>query len=158
MGRWTKCGMCIHVKCYSAIQGNPIAFEHMDKIGGYSVWNTVQEDNYCTVSLRSGVKRVKVIHTGSNCFSFRSWGSGKTLVTEHTQVFSYKCKFWALMSSMVTVDNGMLLINLSRWAGRWWHKPLIPSGGRSRWISGVEASLVYTASSRTIRASQRNPI
>jgi hypothetical protein len=30
-------------------------------------------------------------------------------------------------------------------------------GGRSRWISEFEASLVYRVSSRTARATQRNP-
>jgi hypothetical protein len=31
-------------------------------------------------------------------------------------------------------------------------------GGRSRWISEFEASLVYRVSSRTVRATQRNPV
>jgi hypothetical protein len=31
-------------------------------------------------------------------------------------------------------------------------------GGRGRWISGFEASLVYRVSSRTARATQRNPV
>jgi hypothetical protein len=31
-------------------------------------------------------------------------------------------------------------------------------GGRSRWISEFEASLVYRMSSRTARAVQRNPV
>jgi hypothetical protein len=31
-------------------------------------------------------------------------------------------------------------------------------GGRSRWISEFEASLVYRVSSRTARAIQRNPV
>jgi hypothetical protein len=31
-------------------------------------------------------------------------------------------------------------------------------GGRSRWISKFEASLVYKVSSRTARATQRNPV
>jgi hypothetical protein len=31
-------------------------------------------------------------------------------------------------------------------------------GGRSRWISELEASLVYRGSSRTARATQRNPV
>jgi hypothetical protein len=39
----------------------------------------------------------------------------------------------------------------------WWHTPLIP-GGRGRWISEFEVSLVYKASSRTARATQRNPV
>jgi hypothetical protein len=30
--------------------------------------------------------------------------------------------------------------------------------GRGRWISEFEASLVYTVSSRTARATQRNPV
>jgi hypothetical protein len=32
------------------------------------------------------------------------------------------------------------------------------SGGRGRWISEFKASLVYRVSSRTARATQRNPI
>jgi hypothetical protein len=41
----------------------------------------------------------------------------------------------------------------------WWHTPLIPhSGGRGRWISEFEASLLYKVSSRTARATQRNPV
>jgi hypothetical protein len=31
-------------------------------------------------------------------------------------------------------------------------------GGRGRWISEFEASLIYKVSSRTARATQRNPI
>jgi hypothetical protein len=37
--------------------------------------------------------------------------------------------------------------------------PLIPAlGGRGRQISEFEASLVYKVSSRTARATQRNPV
>jgi hypothetical protein len=37
--------------------------------------------------------------------------------------------------------------------------PLIPAlGGRGRWISEFEASLVYRVSSWTARATQRNPV
>jgi hypothetical protein len=32
------------------------------------------------------------------------------------------------------------------------------SGGRGRWISEFKASLVYRVSSRTARATQRNPV
>jgi hypothetical protein len=31
-------------------------------------------------------------------------------------------------------------------------------GGRARWISEFEASLVYRVSSRTAKATQRNPV
>jgi hypothetical protein len=31
-------------------------------------------------------------------------------------------------------------------------------GGRGRWISEFEASLVYRVNSRTARAAQRNPV
>jgi hypothetical protein len=31
-------------------------------------------------------------------------------------------------------------------------------GGRGRWISEFQASLVYRVSSRTARATQRNPV
>ena len=41
----------------------------------------------------------------------------------------------------------------------WWRTPLIPhSGGRGRRISEFKASLVYKVSSRTARATQRNPV
>jgi hypothetical protein len=37
--------------------------------------------------------------------------------------------------------------------------PLIPAlGGRGRWISELEVSLVYRVSSRTARATQGNPV
>jgi hypothetical protein len=32
------------------------------------------------------------------------------------------------------------------------------SGGRGRWISEFQVSLVYRVSSRTARATQRNPV
>jgi hypothetical protein len=39
-------------------------------------------------------------------------------------------------------------------AGQWWCTPLIPVlGGRGRWISELEASLVYRLSFRTARAT-----
>jgi hypothetical protein len=43
-------------------------------------------------------------------------------------------------------------------AGRWWCTPLIPVLGRRRRISEFKASLVYRVSSRTARATQRNPV
>ena len=36
--------------------------------------------------------------------------------------------------------------------------PLIPVLGRQRWISEFKASLIYRASSRTARATQRNRV
>jgi hypothetical protein len=42
-------------------------------------------------------------------------------------------------------------------ARRWWHTPLTPALG-SRWISEFETSLLYRVSSRTARATQRNPV
>jgi hypothetical protein len=48
---------------------------------------------------------------------------------------------------------------MKRFAGWWWRTPLIPAlGGRGRWISGFEASLVYRVSFRTALATQRNPV
>jgi hypothetical protein len=41
-------------------------------------------------------------------------------------------------------------------AGWWWCMPLVP--GFRRQISEFKASLVYTVSSRTVRATQRNPV
>jgi hypothetical protein len=38
----------------------------------------------------------------------------------------------------------------------WWRMPLIP--GRGRQIPEFEASLVYKVSSRTAKATQRNPV
>jgi hypothetical protein len=41
----------------------------------------------------------------------------------------------------------------------WWRTPLIPALGRQRQaISEFEANLVYKVSSRTARATQRNPV
>jgi hypothetical protein len=37
-------------------------------------------------------------------------------------------------------------------------KRIMHLGGRGRWISEFEASLVYRVSSRTARAVQRNPV
>ena len=42
-------------------------------------------------------------------------------------------------------------------AARWWHTPLIPVRQRQQ-ISEYKASLVYRVSSRTARATQRNPV
>jgi hypothetical protein len=40
----------------------------------------------------------------------------------------------------------------------WWRTPLIPALRRQRQISEFESSLVYKVSSRTARATQRNPV
>jgi hypothetical protein len=41
----------------------------------------------------------------------------------------------------------------------WWPTALIPAPGRQRQaVSEFEASLVYSVSSRTARATQRNPV
>jgi hypothetical protein len=44
-------------------------------------------------------------------------------------------------------------------AGRWWQAPLIPTRRRLRLadLCKIKASLVYRVSSRTARATQRNP-
>jgi hypothetical protein len=42
---------------------------------------------------------------------------------------------------------------------QWWRTPLIPAlEGRDRRISEFEASLINRVSSRTARATQRNPV
>jgi hypothetical protein len=40
----------------------------------------------------------------------------------------------------------------------WWHTPLIPALGRQADFYDFEANLVYRVSSRTARATQRNPV
>ena len=40
----------------------------------------------------------------------------------------------------------------------WWRTRLVPALGGVRQISEFEASLVYRVSSRTARATQRNPV
>ena len=41
----------------------------------------------------------------------------------------------------------------------WWNTYLVPAlGGRGRQISEFEDNLVYKVSSRTVRATQRNPV
>jgi hypothetical protein len=47
---------------------------------------------------------------------------------------------------------------MSQMAGQWWCTPLAHLGGRGRWISEFEASLVYRVISRTARATQRTPV
>jgi hypothetical protein len=58
---------------------------------------------------------------------------------------------------------------MEKLAGRWWRTPLIPALGRQRqavfWVRGqcglqseYQDSLVYRVSSRTARATQRNPV
>ena len=46
------------------------------------------------------------------------------------------------------------------YAGQWWYIPLIPALGRQRQLdlSEFKASLVHRVSSRTVKATQRNPI
>jgi hypothetical protein len=52
-----------------------------------------------------------------------------------------------------------MLIKIYTVAGLWWCIPLITAlGRRGRWISELEVSLVYRVSSRTARATQRNPV
>jgi hypothetical protein len=62
---------------------------------------------------------------------------------------------------MLSLGRHSLVKILPVTAGRWGHRPLIPelnSGGRGRWISEFQASLVYRVSSRIARATQRNPV
>jgi hypothetical protein len=58
----------------------------------------------------------------------------------HTQLLSYY--FYVIVSRV------------------WWHTPLAPALGRQRQMDLLEfeASLAYKASSRTARATQRNPV
>jgi hypothetical protein len=50
------------------------------------------------------------------------------------------------------------VIRKSALAGQWWRTPLFPALGRGRRTSEFKASLVYRVSSRTARATQRNPV
>lgn len=42
--------------------------------------------------------------------------------------------------------------------GWWWSTPLIPASGRGGQISEFQARLVYRASCRTTRTTQRNTV
>jgi hypothetical protein len=60
---------------------------------------------------------------------------------------------------MLTQDT--TIENRPAWWWWWWCTPLIPAlrrQSRGRRISEFEASLVYRVSSRTARATQRNPV
>jgi hypothetical protein len=52
----------------------------------------------------------------------------------------------------------LLLLNDYLREGKWKWRTQSHSGGRGRWISEFKASLVYKVSSRTARATQRNPV
>jgi hypothetical protein len=70
------------------------------------------------------------------------------------QVFSLQ-----VILSFVRDKRQMCILKMNCPAGRWWCTPLIQHlGDRGRWISEFEASLVYKVSSRTARATQRNPV
>jgi hypothetical protein len=69
--------------------------------------------------------------------------------SRHSVRVLYRAKY---SSGFVDYQNSVL-----NWA--WWCTPLIPAlRGRGRRISEFEASLVYRVSSRTARATQRNPV
>jgi hypothetical protein len=58
----------------------------------------------------------------------------------------------------ITTPRSVILKNKHS-SRAWWHTPLIPAFWRQRQaISEFEASLVYKVSSRTARATQRNPV
>jgi hypothetical protein len=57
------------------------------------------------------------------------------------------------------MKHGKYFVKREKDVKQWWRTPLIPAlGGRGRQISEFEASLVYRVSSRTARATQRNPV
>jgi hypothetical protein len=67
----------------------------------------------------------------------------------------FLCQFFFLLRNLFQVPN-IKNTSINR---AWWRTPLIPTlGGRGRQISELEASLVYKVSSRTARATQRNPV
>ena len=54
----------------------------------------------------------------------------------------------------------MATIEKIKEAGQWWHMPLIPEPGKQKQedLSEFKISVVYTASSSMVRATQRNPV
>ena len=64
-----------------------------------------------------------------------------------------------LKAALIPIAKMILLPKLRIGFLQWWRTPLIPAlGSRGRWISEFKASLVYRVSSRTARATQRNPV
>ena len=61
------------------------------------------------------------------------------------------------MTQAISIKVGFLEARVL--ARQWWFKPIIPVlGGRVRWISEFDASLIYREISRTARTTQRNPV
>jgi hypothetical protein len=54
----------------------------------------------------------------------------------------------------------VLLCFLIKWPAYWWYMSLIPTLRRQRLedLCEFQASLIYSSSSRTVRATQRNPV
>jgi hypothetical protein len=95
-------------------------------------------------------------------FSTREVETGGLEFQGHPQGFSnFKANLCYKGAWLVVFFVVCLFVCLSEvMLGQWWFMSLIPALGRQRQVDlcGFKASLVYRASSRTARATERNPV